>query len=109
MDARKLAIRMNKNPNTWVSIKQILPLLEKSAYYKKTRHGFARGREAVHYVDSIRRYYETLVALSIKSIISPAILAQAAQDDSELVPLGNYNYQINKTTSETILNIVDPE
>lgn len=81
-DARNIAITMNKNPDSWASIKLILPLLEKSKYYKKTHHGFARGREAVHYVDSIRRYYETLKALSIDSVLSPKILEQAAIEDS---------------------------
>jgi len=38
-----------------------LPLLQQSKYYKQTRYGYARGSEAVHYVDSIRRYYDTLV------------------------------------------------
>ena len=82
MDARTLARRLNKNPDSWASIKHILPLLEKSKYHKTTRHGFARGREAAHYVDNIRRYYETLKAMNIASVISPAILAQAAKEDS---------------------------
>jgi membrane-bound lytic murein transglycosylase F len=85
IDARKLAVKLNKDPDSWVSIKQILPLLEKSKYHKKTRHGFARGREAVHYVDNIRRYYETLKAIDIPSVLSPLILAQAAKEDSVAV------------------------
>ncbi|NRA83900.1 MAG: membrane-bound lytic murein transglycosylase MltF [Gammaproteobacteria bacterium] len=87
MDARKLAKKMNKNPNSWASIKQILPLLEKSKYYKKTRHGFARGREAIHYVDSIRRYYQTLESLSLRSVLSPKILELAAAEDSVPHPI----------------------
>ena len=87
MDARKLAKKMNKNPNSWASIKQILPLLEKSKYYKKTRHGFARGREAIHYVDSIRRYYQTLESLSLRSVLSPKILELAAAEDSVPQPI----------------------
>jgi membrane-bound lytic murein transglycosylase F len=35
--------------------------LQKSRYYKKTKHGYARGSEPVHYVDNIRRYYDVLV------------------------------------------------
>ncbi|PKF57557.1 membrane-bound lytic murein transglycosylase MltF [Alteromonadales bacterium alter-6D02] len=82
LDARALAKKMNKDPDSWTSIKQILPLLEKAKYYKKTRHGFARGREAVHYVDSIRRYFETLTAMNISSKLEEPSLAIAAKADS---------------------------
>jgi len=60
-DARKLAESMELNPNAWRDLKKVLPLLQKRKYYQKTRYGYARGSEAVHYVDSIRRYYDTLV------------------------------------------------
>ncbi|MCG9697200.1 membrane-bound lytic murein transglycosylase MltF [Shewanella sp. Isolate11] len=59
-DARKLADSMGLNPSAWRDIKRVLPLLQKRAYYKQTRHGYARGGEAVQYVDNIRRYYDTL-------------------------------------------------
>lgn len=60
-DARKLAESMGLNPSAWRDVKQVLPLLQKRKYYKQTRYGYARGSEAVHYVDNIRRYYDTLV------------------------------------------------
>ncbi|OEG75452.1 lytic transglycosylase F [Shewanella colwelliana] len=60
-DARKLAQSMGLNPSAWRDLKQVLPLLQKRKYYKQTRYGYARGSEAVHYVDNIRRYYDTLV------------------------------------------------
>lgn len=60
-DARKLAESMELNPNAWRDLKKVLPLLQKRKHYQKTRYGYARGSEAVHYVDSIRRYYDTLV------------------------------------------------
>lgn len=63
MDARRLARTRGLNPDAWKDIKQIFPLLHHKKYYRKTRYGFARGNEAVHYVDNIRRYYDTLVWL----------------------------------------------
>ncbi|WP_428617939.1 membrane-bound lytic murein transglycosylase MltF [Shewanella sp.] len=60
-DARKLAQSMGLNPSAWRDLKKVLPLLQKRKYYKHTRYGYARGSEAVHYVDNIRRYYDTLV------------------------------------------------
>ncbi|MDP5145013.1 membrane-bound lytic murein transglycosylase MltF [Shewanella sp. ULN5] len=60
-DARKLTQSMGMDPSSWRDVKKVLPLLQQSKYYKQTRYGYARGSEAVHYVDSIRRYYDTLV------------------------------------------------
>lgn len=60
-DARRLTESMGMDPDAWADIKKVLPLLQQSKYYKQTRYGYARGSEAVHYVDSIRRYYDTLV------------------------------------------------
>ncbi|NKF50019.1 membrane-bound lytic murein transglycosylase MltF [Shewanella sp. WXL01] len=60
-DARKMAQSMGLDPSAWRDVKKVLPLLQQSKYYKQTRYGYARGGEAVHYVDNIRRYYDTLV------------------------------------------------
>ncbi|WP_044555732.1 membrane-bound lytic murein transglycosylase MltF [Shewanella piezotolerans] len=68
-DARKLAQSMGLNPSAWRDIKEVLPLLQKRKHYKKTRYGYARGNEAVHYVDSIRRYYDTLVWIDNQNIL----------------------------------------
>ena len=37
-----------------------LPLLQKSAYYRDTRYGYARGSEPVIYVKNIRHYTSIL-------------------------------------------------
>ncbi len=60
-DARILTQQNGGNPDKWADVKQTLPLLTQKKWYKKTRHGYARGREAVTYVDSIRSYYDILV------------------------------------------------
>ena len=41
--------------------KENLPLLSQKKWYKKTKHGYARGREPVRYVENIRSYYDILV------------------------------------------------
>ncbi len=61
LDARELARQMGKNPDYWSDIEKILPLLEKDEWAKKTRHGKARGREPVQYVNRIRSFYDILV------------------------------------------------
>lgn len=59
-DARILTQQAGDNPDKWVDIKKYLPKLSKKRWYKKTKHGYARGSEAVKYVDNIRSYYQLL-------------------------------------------------
>jgi len=60
-DARRLAAKMGRNPDLWIDVKKVLPLLTQQRYYKQTRYGYARGREPVNYVQNIRRYYDVLI------------------------------------------------
>lgn len=59
-DARALAVWKEKNPNLWVDVKSVLPLLSKKKYYRKLPHGYARGLEPVIYVKRARSYYNIL-------------------------------------------------
>ncbi len=60
-DARVLTQRQGGNPDLWVDVKRRLPQLRQKKYYRQTKFGFARGDEALQYVENIRRYYDTLV------------------------------------------------
>jgi membrane-bound lytic murein transglycosylase F len=60
-DARVITQRQGGNPDLWQDVMQKLPLLQESKYYDKTRHGYARGNEAVTLVQNIRHYYSILV------------------------------------------------
>jgi membrane-bound lytic murein transglycosylase F len=55
-DAQKLAREQGLNPHQWSDLKQVLPLLSDKRYYRKLRHGYARGTEPVRYVQRIRDY-----------------------------------------------------
>lgn len=59
-DARILAQQHGANPNQWAAVRDYLPLLTKRQYYKFTKHGYARGHEAVTYVQNIRNFYTIL-------------------------------------------------
>ncbi len=59
-DARELAERLGKDPNQWADLKEILPLLTQKKYYRKLKHGYARGTEPVRYVQRIRNYRQVL-------------------------------------------------
>ncbi|MCK5519743.1 MAG: membrane-bound lytic murein transglycosylase MltF, partial [Candidatus Marinimicrobia bacterium] len=59
-DVRKVAGWFNKDPDSWMDIKSVLPLLSQKEYYKKLKYGYARGQEPVDYVDRIINYKEIL-------------------------------------------------
>ncbi|WP_413466689.1 membrane-bound lytic murein transglycosylase MltF [Photobacterium sp.] len=61
MDARRLTRQQGGNPDAWSDVKQRLPLLRQQKYYKQTRYGYARGDEALNYVENIRRYYQSII------------------------------------------------
>jgi len=60
IDARKLCKKRGLDNTKWANLKQILPLLQRAKWYEKTRYGFARGNEALKYVENIRKYYDVL-------------------------------------------------
>jgi len=66
-DARKITEMQGGDPDRWVEVKDRLPLLKQKKYYKPTKYGYARGDEAVNYVENIRRYYDTLSWMDNKS------------------------------------------
>ncbi|MBH3440104.1 membrane-bound lytic murein transglycosylase MltF [Pseudomonas luteola] len=59
-DARKMAQDEGLDPNRWLDVKRMLPRLSQKQWYSKTRYGYARGGETVHFVQNIRRYYDIL-------------------------------------------------
>ena len=59
-DVRKITSAQGKDAGKWADIKEHLPLLRKRRWYKDTEHGYARGDEAVTYVQNIRHYYNLL-------------------------------------------------
>jgi membrane-bound lytic murein transglycosylase F len=55
-DARVLTERQGGDPHLWSDVMKALPLLQNSKYYTTVKRGYARGREAVTYVQNIRHY-----------------------------------------------------
>jgi len=60
-DARILTSEAGGDPDKWIDVKKHLPLLSRKKWYKKTKYGFARGYEAVKYLENIRIYHDLLV------------------------------------------------
>ena len=59
-DARVLTERLGGDPDSWYDVRKRLPLLGQKKWYSTVKHGYARGREPVKYVDNIRNYHELL-------------------------------------------------
>lgn len=74
-DARRIAHAKGMNPDSWADVKQTLPLLARGGYRGVTRYGYARGGEAVIFVESIRNYFDILVRL--EPDYSPYLLGKA--------------------------------
>ena len=59
-DARVLAQKAGRDPDSWQEVRDFLPLLEQERWYTKTENGYARGWEPVRYVDNVRSYRDLL-------------------------------------------------
>ncbi|MEA3140050.1 MAG: rane-bound lytic murein transglycosylase [Gammaproteobacteria bacterium] len=59
-DARVLAQKAGRDPDSWQDVRDFLPLLEQERWYTKTENGYARGWEPVRYVDNVRGYRDML-------------------------------------------------
>ncbi|MGB1581639.1 MAG: membrane-bound lytic murein transglycosylase MltF [Nevskiales bacterium] len=60
IDVRELTRQLGANPYYWIDVRKHLPLLMQPRWYKRTKYGYARGREAMQYVANIRSYYDIL-------------------------------------------------
>jgi membrane-bound lytic murein transglycosylase F len=60
-DARVLTQRRGGNPNLWLDVKKMLPLLSRYEYYSTLKRGFCRGGEALVLTENIRNYFDILV------------------------------------------------
>lgn len=77
-DARVLTERAGLDPHLWEDVRQHLPDLQDPAIYPSVRFGFARGREAVTYVDNIRHYWSALQLTGLDEYrLEPPITADA--------------------------------
>ncbi|WOJ96225.1 membrane-bound lytic murein transglycosylase MltF [Congregibacter brevis] len=80
-DARVLTQRRGGDPHLWKDIMDSLPLLEEPQHYRTLRYGYARGLEAVRYVQNIRHYYNILRWQTAR-----AARPEAPRDSEDLVP-----------------------
>lgn len=57
IDARRLVMDHNKDPNDWANVEDALLKLMQRRYYENARYGYCRGIETVQYVKQILNRY----------------------------------------------------
>jgi membrane-bound lytic murein transglycosylase F len=62
-DARVLAQRAGLNPDKWQDVRQVIGKLTDPEAFRDLRHGYARGFEALQFVDNVRNYYDILARM----------------------------------------------
>ncbi len=78
-DARLLARQLGFKADTWRNLSKVLPLLTQRRYYRQLRHGYARGPEAITYVQHIQNY---------RSILDQHLLTLRAREERNRASLG---------------------
>ncbi len=73
-DARALTRRRAYNPNKWLDVRKVFPLLAEEYWFIQTKHGYARGNEPIVYVENVRNYFDLLMWLTIEKPESKNLL-----------------------------------
>ncbi|MFA6902965.1 MAG: membrane-bound lytic murein transglycosylase MltF [Gallionellaceae bacterium] len=63
-DARILAQRHGLNADSWVDVQKVMPKLRNPGVAKTLKHGYARGEEAVVFVETVRLHHDMLQRIS---------------------------------------------
>jgi membrane-bound lytic murein transglycosylase F len=77
-DARVVAQRANLNPDTWQDVRQVLGKLTDPEVFQSLKHGYARGYEALQFVDNVRNYYDILVRMEPRTASAPTPASASA-------------------------------
>lgn len=62
-DARILTQRFKLNADSWLDVRKAYLKLREPEHYEQLKHGYARGDEAVQFVENIRNYTDILTRL----------------------------------------------
>ena len=65
-DILLLAKNNNDDVENWNVLKSYLYKLNQKKYYKKMKYGYARGWEAVQYIENVKQYYDIITFLDNK-------------------------------------------
>jgi membrane-bound lytic murein transglycosylase F len=69
-DARIITEIQGADPDRWDHVRDRLPLLTEKEWYSRVKRGYARGHVPVQYVDNVRRYYDLLLWMADREILT---------------------------------------
>jgi len=107
-DARKLAVRLGKDPDEWQNISDALLKLMDPEYYQHARYGYKKGIETVNYVEDVLNRYSRyqavykMSALFEEGDISEMIVQTNHGSTNSLLPLRSP--AVNATVAFTMQN-----
>jgi len=70
------------DPDSWIDVREALPLLAQRKWYSRLPTGYARGWEPVLYVNNIRAYYNILQWLTEQEETEEPELVDGADDET---------------------------
>jgi len=90
-DARIITQAQGKDPDSWVAVRERLPLLAQGRWYTRAKRGYARGWEPVQFVDRIQRWLTLLEwqpgeATPARAAPAAASRAAAAPTTARVIP-----------------------
>lgn len=85
-DARRLAEEQGTDPESWLALREVMPLLTQEEVYSRMRHGYARGDEPVEYIAHVCNWYVLLKARQCKrrKALEDALLGAAPDNPQAL-------------------------
>jgi membrane-bound lytic murein transglycosylase F len=69
-DARIITEIQGGDPDRWDHVRERLPLLTEKEWYSRVKRGYARGHVPVQYVDNVRRYYDLLLWMADREVLT---------------------------------------
>ena len=103
-DARVLAQQQGNDPDKWADVKKAMLLLTQPQYFEQTKHGYARGGEAVNLVEMVRMHHLMLNSLplgAVPRLIPPAHdykLMGKSKNEAQLRSPSNAINNLSKTS-----------
>lgn len=118
LDARQLTTERGGDNLHWVDVRDTLPLLSRPRWARKARYGFARGREAVDFVNNVRAYLDIITMLSsgVRTLPPPPLrldpqlrMASREPDAAEAATLADegFNQPGKQLTTDELLRSME--
>ena len=86
-DARILTEKAGGNPDIWEDVRPNLRKLQNKRWARQTRYGFARGYQAIHFVDNTQRYFRVLKWLEAEQTPSASPHTTARPEEPLISPV----------------------